>query len=107
MGNINAGTTGSRISNTEPRHFATESLQLYPGLRRETEYTVRAPQLYAPTLPAITPTAEMEQLKKITATTDAEIERLASIICAHGDRTDLNALIRLQPPKTLTTPHPE
>jgi hypothetical protein len=49
----------------------------------------------------------MEQLKKITATPDAEIERLASIISAHGDRTDLNALIRMQPPKTLTAPQPE
>jgi hypothetical protein len=95
------------LSNTEPCHFATESLQLYPGLRRETEYTVRAPQLYAPTFPAITSAAEMEQLMKITATPDAEIERLASIISTHGDRTDLNALIRLRPPKTLTTPQPE
>jgi hypothetical protein len=49
----------------------------------------------------------MEQLKKITETTDAEIEHLASIISAHGDRTDLNAMIRLRPPKSLTPRKPE
>jgi hypothetical protein len=61
------------LSNAEHCHFSMESLQLYPGLRIETQDTVLAPQLYAPTLPAITSTAEMEQLNKITATTDAEV----------------------------------
>jgi hypothetical protein len=95
------------LYNVESCHFSTESLQLHPGLRRETEYTVRAPPLYAPTLPAITLTAEMEQLKKITETTDTEIEQVASINSANGGRTDLNTMIRLRPPQTLTPRKPE
>jgi hypothetical protein len=77
------------LSNTESCHFSTKDLQLYPGLRCEKEYTVRAPQLYAPSVPAITSAAELENLKKITKSTDADIDRLASIIQSHGDRTDL------------------
>jgi hypothetical protein len=68
---------------------------------------VRAPQLYAPTFPAITSTAEMEQLKKITATTGADFEHLASTIRANGERSDLNAIIRLQQTRTLTPHKPE
>jgi hypothetical protein len=44
----------------------------------------------------------MEQPKKITETTDADIEQLASIISAHGDRTDFNIFIRLRPLQQLT-----
>jgi hypothetical protein len=90
------------LSDAETCHLSAESVQLYPGLRRETEYTVQAPKLYAPTIPAITSTAEMEQLKKITEMTRAEIEQLASAISAHDDRTDLNTIIRLRPPQTQT-----
>jgi hypothetical protein len=46
----------------------------------------------------------MERLKKIEETADAGIEQLVSIISAHGNRTDLNTMVRLRPTSANYTP---
>jgi hypothetical protein len=49
-------------------------------------------------------TAEMEQLKKIAETANANIDQLVSVITAHGEKPDMKTMVRLRPPSAPTKP---
>jgi hypothetical protein len=58
-------------------------------------------------LPTITFTAEIEQLKKIVETTNADINQLVPVITIHGERPNMKTMIRLRPPQPSSPTKPE
>ena len=81
------------LSNAGVCHVTSEGLQLYPALSGESEFSIRAPLLYAPSLPAVNSTSGREVLRKMLEVKVTELGQLSTAISSHRIKADIGTLI--------------
>jgi len=85
---------GGFLENAESCYLTLQGLQLFPALRGKAEFSAQGPDLFIPTIPAVS-TREDAVLQQMSFTDGTKLEQLSTSISSHHIEADMNTLFHL------------
>jgi hypothetical protein len=84
---------GGFLKNAQSCYLTLQGLHLFPALRGKAEFSAQGPELFIPTIPAVS--TREEAVLQMSFTDGTKLEKLSTSISSHHIEADINTLFHL------------